>query len=95
METDARRFAELKRIVKGIVPDATSIDLETTDQATGSGFLVMDVIRNHDRADLVDQDVIDKISDEASDVLWELRWNASVGEDKHGYAEVDLTDSGS
>jgi hypothetical protein len=80
--------------VRKAAPEAAYLDLSTTDQNTGYGF-VLGGLEDAQGKDLL-PDYFDfthplvNLGDELADWLYDLNWNGVVGEGYGGYARIDL-----
>lgn len=87
---DNERLHEALGVIRETVPEASFVHLETSDQAM-HGFVLRDItLANGDQLSQVDEDLLDRVSDEVWSPLSNLAWDGVVGEDAQGYAVVRL-----
>jgi hypothetical protein len=83
------KLAALLTGVRARVPStASTLKLETSDQNTGYGFVIRDVVDSNN-VSVVDGQGVEQLNDDLFDEL-DLDWDNAVGEDKYGYADLDL-----
>lgn len=87
---DVRLLAAAADAVRRAQPSAVTMHLETSDQNM-YGFVLTDV-RLADGGLLSDTDpaALEELADAVHDFLCDLNWDAAVGEDRHGHADVSL-----
>lgn len=87
--TDTDMLAEACRIVREAVPNPTHLLLATSDQQAGHGFTLTDVrLRDGSLLSEVEPDSLDLLREDTHEALCDLDWDAEVGEDVHGNAEL-------
>lgn len=89
--SQAELLAALKYAVRHAVPTATSIDVGTTDQHVGLGFVLSEVhLADGSTLSETDPKRLDELTDDNFGYLADLDWDGVVGEDWHGYATIPL-----
>ncbi len=74
--------------IAGMVPEAYSVQLNTSDQNTGYGFWVA-AVWDHGLSPLLDApDGLSRINDAVYEYLCDLDWDGVVGENKYGTAMI-------
>ena len=86
---DQANLTRFLRTVRRMVPNVKSVDLESSDQDR-YGFVLTGVTLEDDTK-LAD---LDMFEDVAWDYLCNLSWNGVVGENKGGYATLDVPPAG-
>jgi hypothetical protein len=86
--TQSASLSGLLTAIRDRFSHACQIHLSTTDQCLGYGFRIDDVTDAAGRS-LVDDGAVDQLNDDLLAHL-DLDWDSEVGEDRHGYATVDL-----
>ena len=87
---DNERLRDALGIIRETVPEASLVNLETSDQAM-HGFVLRDItLANGDLLSQVDEGLLDRVSDAVWSPLSDLAWDGVVGEDAQGYAVVRL-----
>jgi hypothetical protein len=88
--TQSASLAGLLAAIRERVSQARHVHLSTTDQCLGYGFRIDDVTDTAGRS-LLDDRGVDQLNDDLFAQLdLDLDWDGEVGEDRHGYATVDL-----
>lgn len=73
-------------LIREHAPTAVTAGLETSDQQAGYGFVLLSVRDAEGR----EVDLPDAIDDRVSDLICDLNWDGVVGENRQGYATLDL-----
>ena len=81
---DARNLRDAMELIAVRVPDAISVELETSDQ-NEYGFVVHDVLTGGQPLSKTDPDLLLQLQDETWDSLCNISWDGVVGESPEGW----------
>lgn len=93
---DRADLAEALNTVLSMIPGATHVGLQASDQSL-SGFTLRDVARvdggwMEESGNPDDAKLLEKAADAVWDLVTSLRWDGVVGEDNGGWAEFPITE---
>lgn len=92
-KAQSRMLDRALEIIRERVPEAAFVHLETSDQDS-YGFVLMSVT-DADGVELLPDwsnstHPLTSLSDDVTDEIGDLEWNGVVGEDRSGYATIDV-----
>lgn len=91
-EAQNRMWERIVAHIRAAVPGAWAVELDTSDQSSGYGFVITNVLSKGTVSLLTGEQILElanDISGELADLIWSEHGGV-IGEDEHGYAYMLL-----
>ena len=89
---DREDLAQALREIRRLVPHATAVKLETSDQNEGYGFILKDVLTDGQPLSSTSPALLRDLESAVHEHLCDIDWDGAVGENKNGFATIQLVE---